>query len=242
MFDLKAFRLFTYHQTPLSAIPADLREELPELGKNVYVDDLPEELVNEIWIRFRSSLEPLRHAGKLGAILFQFPPWYFFQRDRLQYIAECASRLAGFRVAVEFRSQSWLNTRNRERVLAFERENGLIHVAVDEPQGFTGSVPALWEVTSPELALVRLHGRNADTWQKKGLKSAAERFNYLYSDQELQEFVEPIRSMAERAREVHVLFNNCYRDHGVRNAATMRALMEPQLKLDSEIALAPGRH
>lgn len=113
---------------------------------------------------------------------------------------------------------------------------------VDEPQGFTGSVPTLWEVTSPDLAVVRLHGGNAETWQKKGLRSAAERFNYLYSDEELREFVGPIHSLTEHAGEVHVLFNNCYRDNGVRNAAVMRALMAPQLKLDSQIELAPGRH
>ena len=82
-------------------------------------------------------------------------------------------------------------------------------------QGFTGSVPALWEVTSPELALVRLHGRNADTWQKKGLKSTAERLNYLYSDQEPQEFVHPFARCQKRARSACSI-QYCYRDHGVR--------------------------
>lgn len=225
IFHIKAFRLLTQHQTPLSAIPKDLRSEMPPFDKNnVYLQDLPEEVVNEIWIRFGSSLEPLKQAGKLGAVLFQFPGWYFFRRARLEYLAQCRARLPGYRVAIEFRSQSWLSGKNRERVLSFEEEHGLIHVAVDEPQGFTHSIPQVWEVTSPALAVVRLHGRNAETWQKKGLRSAAERFNYVYSDEELSELVQPIQSLKEHAKEVHVLLNNCYRDYGTRNAAALQAL------------------
>jgi uncharacterized protein YecE (DUF72 family) len=110
IFHIKAFRLLTGHQTPLSAIPKDLRSEMPPIEKkNVYLQDLPTEVINEIWIRFRSSLEPLSRANKLAAVLFQFPGWYFFQRARLEYLAECAARLPGYRVAIEFRSQSWLS-------------------------------------------------------------------------------------------------------------------------------------
>jgi len=75
-------------------------------------------------------------------------------------------------LAVEFRNKSWFGQRTRERTLAFERDHGMAHVVVDEPQGFSSSVPHVWEVTSPVLALVRLHGRNRETWAKKGLASA----------------------------------------------------------------------
>jgi len=92
-------------------------------------------------------------------------------------------------------------------------------VCVDEPQGFPSSVPPLAEVTAP-LAVVRFHGRNAATWEAKGI-TVAERFNYLYSPEELQEWVPRIGRLAQEAEEVHVLFNNCYRDYAVRNARQM---------------------
>ena len=71
--------------------------------------------------------------------------------------------------------------RNRDSTLAFERERGLANVVVDGPQGFGTSVPAVWEVTSPELAIVRMHGRNVDTWAKKGLTSSSQQLRLLGS-------------------------------------------------------------
>ena len=85
-------------------------------------------------------------------------------------------------MAVEFCNASWWTERNRDSTLAFERERGLVNVVVDGPQGYGTSVPAVWEVTSPELAIVRMHGRNVDTWAKKGLTTSSQRFNYDYSE------------------------------------------------------------
>jgi len=141
-------------------------------------------------------------------------------------IAACAERLPGDRIAVEFRNKSWFASRHLNETIAFEREHGLIHVVVDEPQGFSSSVPAEWETTSPDLAIVRLHGRNRATWAKKGI-SAAERFNYLYSDEELRELAGSVTGLGGQARELHVLFNNCYRDNAQRNALMLQGLMNP---------------
>jgi len=102
----------------------------------------------------------------------------------------------GFTLAVEFRNETWFYARTRERTFAFERKHGIAHVVVDEPQGFKSSIPSVWEVTSPHLAMVRLHGRNRDTWEKKGLAAASDRFNYLYTDEELSQLAQPIRSLA----------------------------------------------
>src|SRR5437763_344315 len=88
----------------------------------------------------------------------------------------------------------WRSARAR-RTLAFLRENGFALVIVDEPQGFQSSVPQVWEVTNRDLASVRLHGRNGETWEKKGLKTSAERFNYLYSGDELRELAGPVREI-----------------------------------------------
>lgn len=98
-------------------------------------------------------------------------------------------------------------------------------MVVDEPQGFASSVPQVWEATHAELALFRLHGRNRDTWEKRGLRSAAERFDYLYSEAELAALAPPVRELAGRARQVHVLFNNCHGDKAQRNAAQFRKLL-----------------
>ena len=133
-------------------------------------------------------------------------------------------RLAGWQVAVEFRNGSWLNDKNRDRTLAFLSERSIPFVMVDEPQGFKSSVPPEVAVTSPDLAIVRFHGRNAETWEKKGI-TPAERFRYLYSRDELSEWVPRVKEAASQAKEVHLMFNNCYANYGTTNAREIAALL-----------------
>ncbi len=101
----------------------------------------------------------------------------------------------------------------------------LVNVVLDEPQGFTNSVGQHWEVTNPELAVVRLHGRNAETWNIKGATAASDRFNYDYSDTELQELAGPILQLALAAMFIHVIFNNNNEDQGQRNARTLMSML-----------------
>ena len=226
VFDVKAFRLFTLHQTPLQALPAELRDRLGKLEKkNVYYDDLPVAARDDIWERFRSALQPLRQEGKLGAVVFQFPPWVMNKRSNREHLLECQRRLPGDAIAVEFRNRTWFDAGNGEKTLAFEREHGLANVIVDEPQGFTSSIPTVWEVTTPDLAVVRLHGRNGEMWEKKGLSTAAERFDYRYSKAEMKALAAPIAELADQASTVHVLFNNCHRDHAQANAAELASML-----------------
>lgn len=226
VFNVKAFRLFTGHQAQASALPADLRKALRPSGKsNLYYRDLSDEIRRELWQRFRSGLEPLRRSGKLGAVLLQFAPWFVFGRESFGHILHCADMLEGFQLAVEFRNKSWFGEKTRDKAIAFERDHNLAHVVVDEPQGFPSSIPQVWEVTCPALALLRLHGHNREMWAKKGLASAAERFNYLYSTAELKALAKPVKDLASRARRVHVLFNNCHGDKAQRNAAQFRQLV-----------------
>jgi uncharacterized protein YecE (DUF72 family) len=225
VFDVKAFRLFTYHRTPLSAFPADLRAELGSTKKSLYYEDVPEPIRLELWQRFRSALEPLRAANRLGAVLFQLAPWFVFRRKHLDHVALCAERMEGFHVAIEARNKTWFDAKHCRGALDFEEAHHLVNVVVDEPQGFANSVPPVWEVTDPHLAIVRLHGRNAATWNDASVPSAAERFGYLYDDRELSALAAPIRGLADRAEEVHVLFNNCYRDNAQLNAARLREIL-----------------
>lgn len=169
IFDIKAFRLFTQHRTPLAALPRDIRGGLPsELREkaNIYHRDLPLELETELWSRFERAILPLDSAGKLGVVLFQFPPWFYSGEQQRNYILFCQERLPQYRIAVEFRHDSWVNEQNRERTLNFLRDNELPFVCVDEPQGFSSSVPLVVEATS-DIGLVRFHGRNREMWRKR---------------------------------------------------------------------------
>ena len=118
--------------------------------------------------------------------------------------------------------------RAQSRLNAFERERGLFNVVVDGPQGFGTSVPAVWEVTSLELAIVRMHGRNVDTWAKKGLTTSSQRFNYDYSETELAEIAQSVATLARQVPVTHVVLNNNYEDQGQRNAKTLTALLKQQ--------------
>jgi len=230
VFDVKAFRMFTQHQTTPPVLPKYIRESLPVAKKTVYYKDMPGELLDALWNEFRNALLPLRDAGKLGVVLFQFPPWFLANKANLAHIEECVGRMDGFRLAVEFRNETWFYERTRERTFAFEREHGIAHVVVDEPQGFKSSIPAVWEVTSPEVAVVRLHGRNRETWEKRGLTAASERFNYLYSEGELTELAKPVKALSRKARTVHVLLNTNYEDQGQVNARVLVRALAAQPK------------
>ena len=192
--------------------------------RNVYRDKLPDEAVEEVWQRFRDALMPLHSAGKLGAVLFQFPKWFVIGRRNKAYIEECAARLPDYRVAIEFRHESWMNERNREETLSFLEERRLPFVCVDMPQGFDSSVPPIAAATADDLSMVRFHGRNTEAWTAK-TETASERFRYDYSQAELGEWVPRIRELAAETRETHVLMNNCYRDFAVRNASELGDLL-----------------
>ena len=144
-FNIKAYSLLTNHPTRTESLYKDLAAELPEemlAKRRIYRDKLPDEVVLEVWQRFRDALMPLHSAGKLGAVLFQFPQWFVISKKNKAYIEECAERLPDFRVAVEFRHKSWMEERNVEETLGFLSERGLPYVCVDMPQGFDSSLPA----------------------------------------------------------------------------------------------------
>ena len=221
MFNVKAFRLFTGHQTQPKLFPKDIQQALGlPLTKNIYYRDVPEEIRKELWRRFFEALEPLRLTRKLGAIHFQFAPWITSGGADRRHVEQCAQIMEGRLTAIEFRNVSWWTERNRESTLAFERERGLVNVIVDGPQGFSSSIPTVWEVTSPHLAIVRLHGRNAATREKKGLKAASDRFNYDYRVDELRKIAGEIKELSRRVPVVQAILNNNYQDHGQRNART----------------------
>jgi uncharacterized protein YecE (DUF72 family) len=191
----------------------------------LYYKDLPPEILGELWRRFSEGLEPLRQAGKLGAVHFQFAPWLLRNREGRAHVEECVRRMEGHLLSVEFRNKTWFEGANADKTLTFEKELGVVHTIVDGPQGFANCVPCVWEVTHPELALVRLHGRNQETWNIKAA-AASSRFNYQYSKDELAALEPEILKVARKARKVHVLFNTNYEDQGQVGARLLMQVLE----------------
>jgi len=221
-FNVKAFRLFTGHQTPPVVFARDLQPLLPATGaKHLYYRDLPAPLLDELWRRFHEALQPLAAAGKLGLVHFQFPPWLLCNREGHAHVAHCVERMGERTVSVELRHGSWFAGRHRDSTLRFLRELGVVHTIVDGPQGFANSVPMVREATHPRYALLRLHGRNADTWNLAGATSASERFNYDYTDEELRDLAAQIRRLSAEVQDTHVVFNNNMEDQGQRNARSL---------------------
>ncbi|RPE33491.1 DUF72 domain-containing protein [Kitasatospora cineracea] len=212
-FDVKAFSLLTGHPTRTAALPADLR--------TARRDDPG--LLDEAWARFSGALEPLRAADRLGTLLFQFPPRLVPGAPARAVLRACRERTAGWPLAVEFRHPDWWRPDLAADTRALLTELDAAAVAVDTAQNLPTSVPPVAPVTSPRLAVVRLHGRSP-AW---GTGSKEDRFRHDYTPGELTPWVERIRTMADRAREVHVLFNNCCGDAAVRAAETMTGLLEP---------------
>jgi uncharacterized protein YecE (DUF72 family) len=227
MFNIKGYRLFTRHQTPVVSMGREIGRALKVTKKTIYNKDVPKEITLEVWRQFRAVLEVLRGAGKLAAVHMQFAPWVAFHPETFAYLEHSRAMLAGFTVAVEFRNKTWFNSdKHTARTLAFERENGFVNVVVDEPQDIANTIPAVWEVTNPSLAVVRLHGRNHGTWNRKGLKSSSQRFDYDYSEDELRDLAQDIKEVAPKVSSMHVLFNNNYQDQGQRGARTLTNLLE----------------
>lgn len=225
-FDVKAFSLFTHHPTPPRTLPKDIRAALPQPAlekRNLYYDDVPPELRDELWRRFWQALLPLDSAGKLGVVLFQFPPWFLPGRESLAYLDQLREKVPQYVPAVEFRTPRWLDEEHAERTLAFLSERGMPYVVVDEPQGTRASVPPVVAATAP-VAVVRFHGRNRAAWAKRAA-SVAEKYDYLYSEDELQGWLPSIRRLAEEAHEVHVLMNNCREDKAVVNAKQFATML-----------------
>jgi uncharacterized protein YecE (DUF72 family) len=227
IFDIKAFRLFTQHPTPIKALPKDIRDSLDTEKKeqpNIYLRDIPEELVDSLWERYRNAIIPLYQSKKLGVVLLQLPPWFHPGDQQREYIINCKERLPQYQIAVEFRQHSWVSETNRERTLDFLQKNGLAFVCVDEPQGFKSSVPPVAQVTG-DIGIIRFHGRNVGTWEKPGL-TTQERFNYLYSENELREWVPRIKECAGKTKKLHVLFNTNYQGQSVINSRQLRMLLD----------------
>ncbi len=222
-FNVKAFAWLTLHAAETRALPRSIREQLtPEQLAEPRLAAPSEELRELAFAMFLAALEPLRRAHKLGCLLFQYPPWFTASARNEEELATLHRRCGADPVAVEFRHASWFG-KQLDRTLEFLRAHGLIFVSIDTPRG--PSIPPPVCTATAEIAYVRFHGRNRQTWFRR-TGTAAERFQYFYSEEELRQWADRMQRL-EGVRVCYAIFNNCYADYGVRNAATLKALLCP---------------
>jgi len=227
VFDMKAHALMTGHATEIARLPKSIRDEIPSsvgAGPRAYARDLPRELRDEVWRQFRLAAEVVHDAGKLGAILLQFAPWIRPDKSTPAMLARARTLLGELPIAVEFRHPSWLEPRLRERVWAQLREQGMAYVIPDTPPGTETSMPVVGAVTTPDLAIVRLHGHRSELWGAREA-SVVEKYRYLYDVDELAGWLALILELAEEAEQVHVVFNNCYANYGTTNALELAGMI-----------------
>lgn len=222
-FNVKAFSLFTSHPTALSALPKDLRPAGREDGR-VRRGDLPPGTYERLWERFREIVEPIAAAGKLGALLFQFPPWMGYGEAAKRRILDAAERCRPWRIAVEVRNGSWYDGDNATDTFGFLARHDISIVGVDMPQGYASSIPPVLLATA-EPAMMRFHGHSG-AWES-GDKQ--EKFRYAYRADELADWADRLRDFARETGELHVLLNNCCAGQAQRDAARLIDLLGPEV-------------
>ncbi len=227
---VKAFGLMTRHPVKLEQVPPDLREGLP-VDHRGRVDRPSREARAEVFRAFLAALEPLRAAGKLGGLLFQMPPYVVWKPSSLDYLEWAREQVGGDTFLFEPRHRSWFAEDVRAELLRFLEDRRMSWVVVDAPRTGGGNVPETLVATTSPIAYVRFHGRNAATWNVRG-GSAAHRFDYLYGEDELREWVSPLRELSNAAEEAYAFFNNNNQTHGVAQAPAgaelLRRLLDEQ--------------
>jgi uncharacterized protein YecE (DUF72 family) len=227
---IKAFGLMTRHPVRLEQLPPDLREGMP-LDERGRVDRPPRERRAIVFREFLAALEPLRQAGKLGGILFQLPPYIVPKPSSFDYLEWARDQLGDDEMLVEFRHRDWFAEERRAQVLSWLEERRMSYVTVDAPRREGGNVPETVVAATSPLAYVRFHGRNAATWNVRG-GGAAARFDHLYTEDELSEWVEPLRELGSGAEQAYAFFNNNNQTNGVAQAPAgaelLRRLLEEQ--------------
>ena len=241
VFDVKAFALMTGHGAETKRMPDWLRRLLPRSlvgAERIYAKDLRPRIVDEVWSRFLGALAPLHEANKLGPILLQFPRWFVPSRESANELRVARERLGGVCAAVEFRNPEWVAGPLAARTCALLEKLQLTYVMVDAPPGTRSSMPPVAHITTPELCVIRLHGRRSAAWEARHAV-VSERYRYLYDPQQLAEWTERVADvawrldkrpvefpdMAKAKQGVHVVFNNCHANYGTTNTAEITQML-----------------
>ncbi|PYJ43512.1 MAG: hypothetical protein DME86_02825 [Verrucomicrobia bacterium] len=220
VFNVKLHQLLSHHSTPAKFLPPAVVKKL-HLDKSAKVARTPE-VEREMIAAFTPALEVLQRADKLGVLLLQLSPAFSARKHELDELEHVLELTRKFRVAVELRNRNWAEGEQLERSIEFFHEWNAIFVNVDAPREnhFTIMPTDIDAITNSDVAYLRLHGRNAKGYLTG--KTVAARFNYNYSDAEIAEVAERTQTLARRAKEVHVVFNNNARDYAPHAALRLR--------------------
>lgn len=165
--------------------------------------------------KFIYSLNPLREKNKLGSVLLQFPPFFCPGETSERYLSMCKEWFGDIPLAVEFRNCAW----SQEEHYKWLEENKMISCTVDEPP-LERLMPFVNRVTS-DIAYFRFHGRNKNWFNAP----VSERYDYLYSDSELESFIPEIKKAVEKTKKTYLFFNNCHRGSALTNAQRLKEML-----------------
>lgn len=228
VFDVKLHQLLSRHSAQLKMLP-------PELQRRVETDAkgrvrLTPQIEEDVTRAFLRAIEPLRRDEKLGALLLQLSPGFSPRKHQLDELDQLIAATRDYKLAVEFRNRNWVVGEQLPQTLEFLNQHGVVFVNVDAPaaEHFTIIPSELDEVTNPDVAYLRLHGRNAKGYLTG--KTVAARFDYDYGEREIDEIASRSEKLASRARETHVVFNNNALDYAPRAATRLRAALGQALK------------
>lgn len=232
MFDVKLHQLFSFHSTPAKLLPPDLqdRAETDARGNVNATPDMQEAMLKA----FLRGTDIFRSAGKLGVLLLQLSPAFSPRKHQLGELESLIEMLRGYALAIEFRNRNWAIGDQLASTVDFVQKHGVIFVNVDAPPSdhFTVMPSDIDEVTNPNVAYLRLHGRNAKAYITG--KSVAARFDYDYNDTEIAEVADRSRKLATEAREVHAIFNNNNLDYAPRAALRLRKALGQMVRPPAE--------
>lgn len=219
---------YTFYRPPSESISSKWVKDVS--GQFEFVFRSHREMTHDIWMdskrmnfkdnkkifkQFLEGIKPIHKEGKLGCILIQFPTFFMPHSKNFQYILQCKERLSPIPLVIEFRNKAWL----KESTFTFLKKIQVGYCTVDEPK-LSPLLPLVPETTS-NISYLRLHGRNPKWFNS----SKEERYNYLYSKEELQTFIPVIKQLGKPSEKSYIFFNNCHGGFAVRNALILKEML-----------------
>ena len=226
-FHIKVYGPLTGHGVDPRTLPKDVQGLVSRTGDARYLYIKEPAVLRMLAQRLIDALKPLKRAGKLGLMLFQFPPWFTRTTSNFDYILSCKEMMDGLPIAAEFRHGSWLTPDKTAATLQFLAANDITYVTADEPQYGNLSTIPFAPGTTTDTAYFRFHGRNKDNWFKKGVETTL-RYAYSYPDEELTAFAPHLERAEKKTKVTYAMFNNCHRNYAVANAMRLRELLKKE--------------
>jgi uncharacterized protein YecE (DUF72 family) len=232
LFDVKLPKLLSRHVMEAKFLPPDLRKLVPIRNGKVELTPESQELVAK---RLLHEINPLKEAGKLGTFLLQLSPAFSPKKARLDDLNSLFELFKGHEVAVELRNRDWVTGDQLRATLEFFKQQQTTLVMVDAPESEHFTVmPGMDVVTNPKLAYFRLHGRNAAGYISG--RSVAERFDYDYSEREVEEIAGRLREVSKEVERLHVIANNNRSNYAPKLAKALREKLGLQKELQEQLA------